>query len=102
MFYIFDILANIYYIKGGGDNLAAKENSLKSKYFKTKIKVLRAEKNITQEQLADAIGVSRTTILEIERGTFNPSLKLAFKLCNYFHTKIDDVFTYIEEDDDYE
>ncbi|APC42620.1 helix-turn-helix transcriptional regulator [Clostridium estertheticum] len=67
--------------------------------FKTKIKVLRAEKEITQEELAEAIGVSRGTILEIERGTFNPSLKLTFKIANYFDKKIDDVFEFIEEDD---
>lgn len=67
--------------------------------FKTKIKVLRAEKDITQEQLAKEIGVSRGTILEIERGTFNPSLKLTFKIANYFDKKIDDVFEFIEEDD---
>ena len=60
--------------------------------FKTKIKVLRAEKNITQEKLADEICVSRGTILEIERGTFNPSLKLAFRIAKYFGKKIDDVF----------
>lgn len=64
----------------------------KSKTFNTKIKVLRTEKNITQEQLATCIGVSRGTILEIERGTFNPSLKLAFKIAQYFNEKIDDIF----------
>ncbi len=64
----------------------------KSKTFNTKIKVLRTEKNITQEQLATYIGVSRGTILEIERGTFNPSLKLAFKIAQYFNEKIDDIF----------
>jgi len=67
--------------------------------FKTRIKVLRAEKEITQEELAKAIGVSRGTILEIERGTFNPSLKLTFKIANYFSKKIDDVFEFIGEDD---
>ncbi|MBU3093215.1 helix-turn-helix transcriptional regulator [Clostridium sp. CF011] len=67
--------------------------------FKTKIKVLRAEKEITQEELAEAIGVSRGTILEIERGAFNPSLKLAFKIVNYLNKKIDDVFEFIREDD---
>lgn len=71
----------------------------KPKLFKTKIKVLRAEKEITQEDLAQAIGVSRGTILEIERGTFNPSLKLTFKIANYFDKKIDDVFEFIGEDD---
>ncbi|WP_412523910.1 helix-turn-helix transcriptional regulator [Clostridium sp. JS66] len=71
----------------------------KIKIFKTKIKVLRAENDITQEQLAKEIGISRGTILEIERGTFNPSLKLAFKIANYFNKKVDDVFQFIEEDD---
>lgn len=71
----------------------------KIKIFKTKIKVLRAENEITQEQLAKEIGISRGTILEIERGTFNPSLKLAFKIANYFNKKVDDVFQFIEEDD---
>lgn len=71
----------------------------KTKIFRTKIKVLRAEKEITQEQLAEAIGVSRGTILEIERGTFNPSLKLSFKIAQYFNKKIDDIFELIEEDD---
>lgn len=74
-------------------------NTYKLQYFKTTIKVLRAEKNITQEELAKAVGVSRTTILEIERGTFNPSLKLSFKIAKYFDKKVDDIFKYIERDD---
>lgn len=64
----------------------------KIKIFKTKIKVLRAEREITQEKLAQDIGVSRGTILEIERGTFNPSLKLAFKISDYFGKNINEVF----------
>ena len=64
----------------------------KEKIFKTKIKVLRAEKDITQEKLAQDIGVSRGTILEIERGTFNPSLKLAFRISDYFEKNINEVF----------
>lgn len=70
----------------------------KPQTFKTKIKVLRAEKNITQEKLAEDIGVSRGTILEIERGTFNPSLKLAFRISEYFGKKIDDVFEVNKEE----
>lgn len=70
----------------------------KVKIFKTNIKVLRAEREITQEQLAKAIGVSRGTILEIERGTFNPSLKLSFKIANYFNKTVDYVFEILEEE----
>lgn len=70
----------------------------KPQIFKTKIKVLRAEKNITQEKLAQDIGVSRGTILEIERGTFNPSLKLAFRISGYFGKKIDEVFEVNKEE----
>ncbi len=70
----------------------------KAQIFRTKIKVLRAEKNITQEKLAEDIGVSRGTILEIERGTFNPSLKLAFRISEYFGKKIDDVFEVNKEE----
>ena len=72
--------------------------SSKPQIFKTKIKVLRAEKNITQEKLAQDIGVSRGTILEIERGTFNPSLKLAFRISWYFGKKIDEVFEVNKEE----
>ncbi|MDY5911865.1 MAG: helix-turn-helix transcriptional regulator [Inconstantimicrobium porci] len=71
----------------------------KQKIFNTKLKVLRAEKNITQEDLAIDLGVNRSTISEIERGTFNPSLKLAFSIAKYFDKKVDDVFEILEVDD---
>lgn len=74
----------------------------KQKIFKTRIKVLRAEMDITQEELAKALEVSRGTILEIERGTFNPSLKLSFKIANYFGKTVDEVFQLIEEEEDNE
>lgn len=68
----------------------------RKKLFNTRIKVLRAEKNLTQEDLAIDLGVNRGTILEIERGTFNPSLKLAFSIAKYFDKNIDDIFELVE------
>ncbi|UCH56584.1 MAG: helix-turn-helix transcriptional regulator [Candidatus Bathyarchaeota archaeon] len=62
--------------------------------METKLKVYRAMKNITQEELARAIGVTRQTIIAIERRNYNPSLELAFKLARYFEVKIEDIFIY--------
>jgi len=71
----------------------------RQKLFNTKIKILRAERDLTQEDLAIDLGINRSTILEIERGTFNPSLKLAFSIANYFNKSIDEIFEIIKEDD---
>ena len=57
------------------------------------IRVLRAVKGLTQEALAQALGVSRQTINAIEKGKYNPSLDLAFKMAAYFETTIEDIFT---------
>ena len=57
------------------------------------IRVLRAVKELTQEDLAKALGVSRQTINAIEKGKYNPSLNLAFKMAAYFETTIEDIFT---------
>ncbi len=57
------------------------------------IRVLRAVKGLTQEELAQALGVSRQTINAIEKGKYNPSLDLAFKMASYFETSIEDIFT---------
>lgn len=54
----------------------------------------------TQEGLASRVGVSRQTIIAIEKGTYNPSLELAFKLARTFNLTIDEIFTY--EDDSHE
>ncbi len=60
------------------------------------LKVLRAIKGVTQEQLAEELEVTRQTIHAVESGKYNPSLELAFKLACYFDTAIEDIFRYEE------
>ena len=60
------------------------------------LRVLRAIKNITREDLASSVGVTRQTILAIENGKYNPSLDLAFKIAKYFETTIEQIFYYKE------
>ncbi len=62
-----------------------------------RLHVLRAERRITQEQLAREIGVTRATIVAIEGGGYNPSLELAFRIARYFNKDINDVFSIEEE-----
>ena len=65
--------------------------------MKTRIKELRARYDLTQEDLARRVGVRRATILFIEKGDYNPSLKLAHDIAKALQTTIDDVFIF---DDD--
>ena len=58
------------------------------------LRVCRARKDITQGELADAVGVSRQTIISIEKGKYDPSLELAFRLANYFDMSIEEIFRY--------
>ena len=62
--------------------------------MKTRIKELRAKYNLTQEDLADKVGVRRETILFLEKGEYNPSLKLAHDVAKVLKTKIDDLFLF--------
>ncbi len=62
--------------------------------METRLKVLRAMRDITQKDLAQAIGVTRQTIIAIERGDYNPSLELAFRIARYFEASIEEVFIY--------
>ena len=60
--------------------------------IKNKINVLRIEKQLTQQALADAVGVTRATINAMERGAYNPSLELAFRLERFFEVDIQSIF----------
>ncbi|MGV8087527.1 MAG: helix-turn-helix transcriptional regulator [Methanomicrobiales archaeon] len=64
--------------------------------MKNRIKVLRAMNDLTQDALAQQLGVTRQTILAIEKGKYDPSLELAFKIARYFNVSIEEVFTYSE------
>lgn len=63
-----------------------------------RLHVFRAERRLTQEQLAKEIGVTRATIVAIEGGGYNPSLELAFRLARYFKTEIKTIFSIEEEE----
>ncbi len=60
--------------------------------MKNKLKVLRAERDWSQEELGKRVGVSRQAINAIERGKHDPSLPLAFKLADLFNLKIEEIF----------
>ena len=66
--------------------------------MKTRIKELRARYDLTQEDLAKKIGVRRETILFIEKGKYNPSLKLAHDIAKALQTTIDDLFMFEDEE----
>lgn len=65
--------------------------------MKNKIEMIRKERDITQEKLAEDLKVSRQTISSLENGRYNPSILLAFRIANYFNLKIEDIFVYEEE-----
>ena len=66
--------------------------------MKNKLKVLRAERDMTQADLADSLAVSRQTINAIEKGKFDPSLTLAFKMSKLFDLTIEEIFDYNENE----
>lgn len=67
--------------------------------MKNKLKVYRAMRNLTQEQLADKIKVSRQTVIAIETDKYLPSLGLAFKIARLFNVTIEDIFTYEDKNE---
>lgn len=66
--------------------------------MKTRIKEFRARYDLTQEKLAEKVGVRRETISFLEKGKYNPSLKLAYKVSQVLETTIDELFIFEEED----
>jgi putative transcriptional regulator len=65
--------------------------------MRTRIKELRARHDLTQEDLAKKVGVRRETILYMEKGKYNPSLKLAHEVAKALKTTIDDLFVFDDE-----
>ena len=66
--------------------------------MKTRIKELRARYDLTQEELAKKVGVRRETIVFLEKGRYNPSLKLAYKVARVLNTTIDELFIFDDEE----
>ena len=64
--------------------------------MKNRLEELRRGRGLSQEELADALEVSRQTIISLENGRYNPSILLAFRIARYFGTSIEDVFIYDE------
>ena len=62
--------------------------------MKTRIKEYRTKDNLTQERLAEMVGVRRETIIFLEQGKYNPSLKLAYNVAQALKTTIDEVFIF--------
>ena len=64
--------------------------------MKNRLEELRRGRGLSQEELAGALEVSRQTIISLEKGRYNPSILLAFRIARYFGTSIEDVFIYEE------
>ncbi|MDN3450464.1 helix-turn-helix transcriptional regulator [Planococcus sp. APC 3906] len=62
--------------------------------MKNHIKLLRTKHGLTQDQLAEVLGVSRQTIISLEKEKYNPSITLAFKLAEVFKCSIEEIFIY--------
>ncbi len=70
--------------------------------LKTKIHELRREKGLQQAQLAEMVGVRRETIVNLEKGKYNPSLKLAMDIAKVFGKTVEEVFTFEPDPEDIE
>ena len=66
--------------------------------LKNKVEEYRKLMNEKQEDLANIVGVSRQTIISIEKGKYNPSILLAFKIADHFNKTIEEIFIYEEEE----
>ncbi len=63
------------------------------KYVTNRVQQLRASTGVTQEELAARVGVSRQTIIAIEKGNYTPSVMLALKIARYFKRSVEDIFS---------
>ena len=67
-------------------------------YMKNHVKIGRVKVSLTQQQLADVVGITRQTVSLIEKGKYNPSLKLCLQICYAVNAKLDEIF-WIEKED---
>jgi len=67
--------------------------------MKNRLEELRGKNGWSQQELADRVEVTRQTIISLEKGRYNPSLTLAFRLARLFQMTIEDLFLYSSEDD---
>ncbi|MCF7865272.1 MAG: helix-turn-helix transcriptional regulator [Candidatus Pacebacteria bacterium] len=65
--------------------------------MRNQVQLLRSQKSLTQEELAVAVGVSRQTIIAIEKGNYTPSIILALKVARFFKVQVEDVFKITQE-----
>lgn len=63
----------------------------------TKLKEYRAKLNMKQDELAEKVGVRRETIIRLEKGLYNPSLKLAMDIAKVFSTNVEELFSFQEK-----
>ena len=75
-----------------------RQNPSKAGNVKNRLEELRRARGVNQEELAEALEVTRQTISSLEKGRYNPSIILAFRVSRYFGLPIEDVFIYEEED----
>ncbi|CAD5244852.1 helix-turn-helix transcriptional regulator [Thermococcus camini] len=68
--------------------------------MKNRLRELRESRGLTQEELAKALGVTRQTVIAIEKGKYDPSLRLAFRIARFFGVKIEDIFLYEGDGDE--
>lgn len=68
--------------------------------MKNRLEQLRKAKGLSQEELGNILEVSRQTIISLEKGKYNPSLELAFKIAEFFNMKIEEIFIYKEVNND--
>ncbi|MCH5170695.1 MAG: helix-turn-helix transcriptional regulator [Oscillospiraceae bacterium] len=62
--------------------------------MKNRLENLRKSRGLRQDELGEALGVSRQTVISIEKGKYNPSITLAFKIARYFNTTIEEIFIF--------
>lgn len=66
-------------------------------YIQSRVQEKRTELNITQQELAEAVGVTRQTIFAIEKGRYTPSVALALKIADYFDSTVEELFHLVKD-----